>query len=250
MRFRVISLRSATARTLYLFLIVFLAAWLVNPLINARSAHPSPASAGIIPVYRVETVHRAMALTINVVWGTQYVPRLLSLLTEAHVKATFMVGGAWAKAHPDLVQTMVKDGMEVGNHGWNHRHPNQLGYQGNVDDIRQTNETVARVAGVTPKVYAPPYGEFNQTVLASAHALGMPLVMWTIDTIDWRPSSSVAYMVNKVTQGAHPGSIVLMHPTDRTVVALPQLIRGLTSQGYRLVTISELLKLGIPRTDA
>ncbi|HBQ96778.1 MAG TPA: polysaccharide deacetylase, partial [Sulfobacillus sp.] len=76
-----------------------------------------------------------------------------------------------------------------------------------------------------------------------------PLVMWTIDTIDWRPSSQVTYMVNKVLQNAAPGSIVLMHPTDRTVAALNQIVQGLRSQGYQLVTVSQLLKMGTPVGD-
>lgn len=243
MHFHVISLRGPLTRLIVLVAALLAAAWLINP----RTLH---ARAQPIPVYRVETSTRAMALTINVVWGTEYVPKLLQELHAAHVPATFMVGGAWAKVHPDLVRQMQKDGDEIGNHGWNHRHPNQLSLQANIEDIEQTNQMVKTIVGVRPSVYAPPYGEFNRTVLAAAEQAHMTLVMWTIDTIDWRPSSSVGYMVNKVLNKSAPGSLVLMHPTDRTVTALPQIIQGLKSRGYQLVTASELLTLGTPRTDS
>lgn len=203
-----------------------------------------------IPVYRVETSQRAMALTINVVWGTEYVPKLLGELEKEKVHATFMLGGAWAKAHPDLVRQMQSDGDELGNHGYNHRHPNQLSLSQNVDDIERTNQVIRQIAGVQPSVYAPPYGEFNQTVLKAAHDAHMTLVMWTIDTIDWRPSSSPENMTQKVLARAAPGYLVLMHPTDRTVRALPQIIQGLKHQRYHLVTASQLLAMGTWHTDS
>lgn len=233
------------ARLALLVTVLVLAAWLVNPRLLRASGSPETP----IPVYRVETQQHAMALTINVVWGTEYVPKLMQELKDAHVPATFMVGGAWAEAHPELVKQMKADGDELGNHGWNHRHPNQLGFDGNVQDIERTNRMVEAISQSRPSVYAPPYGEFNQTVLRAASAAHMTLVMWTIDTIDWRPSSSPAYMVNKVGQKAQNGGIVLMHPTDRTVEALPQIIQTLKDKGYHLVRVSQLLKMGIPRTD-
>lgn len=232
-------------RLLLLVTVLVLAAGLINPRLLRASGSPEVP----IPVYRVETPQHAMALTINVVWGTEFVPQLMQELKDAHVPATFMVGGAWAEAHPDLVKQMKTQGDELGNHGWNHRHPNQLGYEGNVQDIERTNRMVQAITQVRPAVYAPPYGEFNQTVLRAAAADHMTLVMWTIDTIDWRPTSSPAYMVNKVSQKAQNGGIVLMHPTNRTVEALPQIIQALKDKGFHLVTVSQLLRMGTPRTD-
>ncbi|MCY0898261.1 MAG: polysaccharide deacetylase family protein [Firmicutes bacterium] len=243
MRIHVISLRSPAVRLVLLVIGLILAAWLVNPRVLHATGRPP------LAVYRVETAKRAMALTINVVWGTEYVPGLIRDLAEHHAVATFMVGGVWAKTHPQLVREMVQAGDEIGNHGWNHQHPNQMGEAQLIRDIGNTNQVVHGIVGMTPTVYAPPYGEFNQTVLRAVQALHMTLVMWTIDTIDWRPSSSVDYMVNKVLARSVPGAIVLMHPTDRTVVALNRIIDGLHRQGYALVTISELLKMGTPRTD-
>lgn len=243
---RVVSLRSPITRVVGLIALL----GLLVIVLRAAPRHAGAAAGSPIPIYRVQTSHKAMSLTINVVWGTEYVPQLLRDLTKAHARATFMVGGAWAAAHPALVKAMVHDGMEVGNHGWNHRHPNTLDFHQNVEDIARTNQAVRTIIGRVPEVYAPPYGEYNATVLRAAQSLSMPLVMWTIDTIDWRPTSSVPYMVNKVSTQAAPGAIVLMHPTDRTVQALPQIVQSLKNKGFDLVTVSQLLRLGTPRTDS
>lgn len=240
----VVSLRSTGARFVYLLALLVLSLWFFVPQ-PAQPATSPPLGA----VYRVQTHQRAIALTINVVWGTEFVPQMLHDLEESHVHATFMVGGAWAKAHPALVKDMARAGMEIGNHGWNHPHPNQLSYAENLRQIEDTNAAIKGITGTAPKAFAPPYGEFNQTVLRASAALSMPLVMWTIDTIDWNPSSSVPYMVAKVNRLARPGAIVLMHPTNRTVVALPMIIQRLTQSGYRLVTVSQLLTMGTPQSD-
>lgn len=201
------------------------------------------------PVYRVLTSNRAMALTINVVWGTEFVGPILKTFQHEHVKATFMLGGAWAARHPDLVMALNRAGMELGNHGYAHRHVSLLSLEQNLREIERTNEAIAAVTGTLPKVFAPPYGEVNPTVLKAARQAGMPLIMWTIDTIDWRPSSTPAVIAARVLGRASPGAIVLMHPTERTVEALPTIVRDLKARGYRLETVSDLLRSGRPMGD-
>jgi len=202
------------------------------------------------PVYRVITTHRAMALTINVVWGTEYVPQIVAILHQRGLTATFFLGGAWAQAHPDLVRTLRQDGMEVGNHGYAHRHSNQLSFDENLNEIARAARAIELAGAPRPSLFAPPYGEFNHTVLAAAAALHQTVVMWTIDTIDWRPSSAPGVIVQRVLARAAPGAIVLMHPTARTVAALPTLLQQLSDQGYHLVTVSQLLRWGRPAGDS
>jgi peptidoglycan/xylan/chitin deacetylase (PgdA/CDA1 family) len=223
--------------------LVALAVWWAPGM--RAAAGPPPA-----PVYRVVTDRRAIALTINVVWGTEYVPRILAALTEAHAKATFFLGGAWAAANPGLVAQMVHDGMEIGNHGYAHRHSNQLSFDENLNEITRAARAIEVAGAPRPTLFAPPYGEFNQTVLAAAAALHQTVIMWTVDTIDWRPSSSASVIAERVLGRAGPGAIVLMHPTDRTLRALPDLIQGLTARGYRLVTVSNLLAHGTPAGES
>lgn len=230
------------SRWLWLCLGLLALASLVMGGVKAAQAPPPP-------ITRVQTEEKAMALSINVVWGTDYVPSLLNILQNHHATATFMLGGAWAEAHPDLVRALAAAHMELGNHGYGHRHSSLLDLRQNLSEIERTNQVVAAISGQTPRLFAPPYGEYNATVLQAAHQLGMPVILWTLDTIDWRPSSSPERIIARVVPRARPGAIVLLHPTDRTVEALPRLIAELQRQGYRLVTVSDLLRLGPPRHD-
>ncbi len=92
-----------------------------------------------------------------------------------------------------------------------------------------------------PKLFAPPYGEFNQEIVAVAGNLGYRTIMWTIDTIDWqRPAPEI--IIRRVVDKIKAGAIILMHPTVPTVQALERIIQNVQGQGYKLVTVSELLK--------
>ncbi len=206
----------------------------------------SAAAAPPAPVYRVLTRAPLMALSINVVWGTEFVPHILRILASGHVRATFFLGGAWAAANPALVQEMVRDGMAVENHGYAHRHSNQLSFDENLNEITRAARAIQLAGAPRPTLYAPPYGEFNGTVLAAADALHNRVILWTIDTIDWRPTSDVAAITRRVLAKAQAGAIVLMHPTRRTVAALADILARLRQAGYHLVTVPQLLTAGTP----
>ena len=107
--------------------------------------------------------------------------------------------------------------------------------------IVENNQLLAEVIGTEPaKLFAPPYGEFNDQIVAVAGNLGYRTIMWTIDTIDWqRPAPEV--IVRRVVDKIKPGAIILIHPTVPTVQALGRIIDTLQGQGYSLVTVSALL---------
>ena len=209
----------------------------------------SAATAPPAPVYRVITRAPVMALSINVVWGTEFVPQILSTLASGHVHATFFLGGAWAAANPTLVRQMVRDGMAVENHGYAHRHSNQLSFDENLNEITRAARAIQLAGAPRPMLYAPPYGEFNGTVLAAADVLHNRVILWTIDTIDWRPTSDAATITRRVLAKAQAGAIVLMHPTSRTAAALAGILTGLHQAGYHLLTVPQLLTRGTPAGD-
>lgn len=211
-------------------------------VLSARRAPAAPPA----PVYRVATTTPAMALGINVVWGTDYVPGLLKALEAAHAHATFFLGGAWAEQHPALVRLLVARGMEIGNHGYAHRHQSLLSFDANLAEITRASRAIELAGAPRPTLFAPPYGEYNATVLKAAAALHLTVIMWTIDPVDWRPSTTAAQIVQKVVGGRAAGAIVLLHPTAATEEALPVILRDLTQAGYRVVTVGALLKLGQP----
>ena len=203
---------------------------------------PVPVAGQVPPaIYRGPTDRPAVALACNVVWGTQLVPQILQILAAGGAHATFFVGGAWAAAQPDLVRQMVAAGHEVGNHGYGHRHQQLLSLADNESEMERTQAAVLSAAGVRPTLFAPPYGEHARVIDQAALRLGLRVVYWTVDTVDWKRTRSAATITATVLDRAGPGSIILIHPTDRTVAALPAIIAGLRERGLAVLTVSQLL---------
>lgn len=183
-----------------------------------------------------------VAVTVNVVWGTEHLPAMLQALQQNGAKATFFLGGRWADAHPDVARQIRDAGMEIGSHGDAHRHVGSLGVAANVEEITRADARIHAATGVHPKLYAPAYGELSPAVFAAAEQQKVRVVMWSIDTIDWRKSHTPDIIQSRVLKRLQPGAIVLMHPTDRTAAALPGLLRQLRQRGYKVVTVSCLLR--------
>ena len=194
-----------------------------------------------IPFYKGPPDKQQVALACNVFWGEEYLPAMLDALDRAGVKATFFIGGSWANRHPDLVKELAARGHELGNHSYSHPHPNSIGKQQNQDQILRTERLVAELTGVKTTLYAPPYGEFNDTVLTAAGEIGYTTILWSIDTIDWkRPPAET--ILARVLGKLHNGAIILMHPTAPTAQALPELLFKIQGKGFAIRPVSEIIK--------
>ena len=192
------------------------------------------------PIYRGDEEGQKAAITINVDWGEDIIGGMLEVLEEKGVKATFFVTGRFAEENPEIVQMIAEKGHEIGNHGYGHPHPDQLSVEGNEEDILKAEEILTEVTGVKPEYFAPPYGEHGENVLKAAENNDYKVVMWTLDTIDWR-DSDVDVLVERVSgEKVVPGAIILMHPKSHTLEALPLIIDNLQQKGYTLVGISEI----------
>lgn len=149
-----------------------------------------PATVGkeyFTPVFQGPTDQKKASLTINVAWGEAELPALLKILQEREVKATFFFDGAWVKKFPELVKAVHAAGHEVANHGLYHGHPAQMSRDELKRLIVENNRLLAEAIGAEPaKLFAPPYGEFNDQIVAVAGNLGYRTIMWTIDAIDWQ----------------------------------------------------------------
>jgi probable sporulation protein (polysaccharide deacetylase family) len=194
------------------------------------------------PIYYGNADTKKIALTCNVVWGEEYVPRMLEILKKNNVKMTFFVGGKWAEDFPELTRKMAESDHELGNHSFSHPHPTFISLSENIREIKSAEQAVYKAARVTTKLYAPPYGEFNNTVLEAAGQQGYKTIMWSIDTRDWQrpPAQDI---IRRICDKAHNGAIVLMHPTKPTIEALPTVIENLKKEGYELTTVSDVIGL-------
>lgn len=204
-----------------------------------KTAAPAPT-----PIYHGDEQTAKVAFACNVFWGEEFLPSMLQTMAANNVKITFFIGGTWAAQHPDMLRQISAQGHELGNHSYNHPHPNALSKQQNQEQIQRTADLIYEITGVRTCLYAPPYGEFNHTVLAAAHELGYQTILWSADTIDWqRPPADV--IVARVLKKLTNGTIILMHPTAPTAQALPALIRAVQSRGYTITTVSDVLPASV-----
>lgn len=194
-----------------------------------------------IPVYQGETSSKKVSVTINVDWGQEVIPQLLSVLNKNGVKATFFITGGWTAKFPELARAISMAGHEIANHGLHHGHPNQMSKDELTRLVVENHRLLEEATGRSPaKLFAPPYGEYNEKVLSVVGGLGYRTILWTIDTVDWKlPAPEVIF--HRVTERIKPGAIILMHPTAPTVAILGEIIQTLRGQGYDFITVSELL---------
>ncbi|WP_078391460.1 polysaccharide deacetylase family protein [Shouchella patagoniensis] len=192
------------------------------------------------PTYKGHSEKPMVAFLVNVAWGNEYLPDMLTVLKSYDVKATFFLDGSWVKKNPQLAIMIKEEGHEIGNHAYSHPHMNTLTTAKIDEEIRKTNEVIEATLDVTPTWFAPPSGEFNQSVVERANAQQMRTILWTVDTIDWKkPEPST--MVDRVVAKMEAGSMLLMHPTESSAKGLEAMIRGVQAKNLQLGTVSELM---------
>ena len=210
--------------------------------LSVSTVAPSVTSDMMKPIYSVNTDRKAVAIGINVAWGEDYLPGILEELEKRHINCTFFITGTWGKQFPDMVNRIDQGGHELANHGYGHPHVENMNESGLVDLIKTNEKLIKEITGFTTNLFTPPYGEVNERISSIAGKQGYRTTMWTIDTIDWKlPEPDV--IVQRVMGKLVPGAIILAHPTEPTLKALPTLLNQLKSQGYEVMTISELLAL-------
>lgn len=194
-------------------------------------------------VQGVHTTQKVVALTFDDGPHYKTTAKILEILREKHVRATFFILGENAKNAPQFLAQEIADGHEIGNHSYTHKHLNHASKDTIEKEISMAEQEIMTMAP-KPIIFRPPGGLFNQAVLEAAQEKGYTTVLWTIDPHDWaRPP--IQQVVSQILNRAEPGSIILMHdgqyplPTPEAIVYI---IDNLRQQGYEFVTVSELLQ--------
>lgn len=193
---------------------------------------------GYYAIYRGNPNNKNVSLMINVYWGTEYIEPMLQVLKENNAKATFFVGGTWANSNPDILQKILGDEHEIGNHGYYHKDHTRITKERNYEEIYITHELIKGLVNYEMTLFAPPSGAFNDITLEVADSLGYKTIMWSKDTIDWRDKDS-SLVLKRATKNPQNGDLILMHPTEHTLQALQDIITFYKNNNFSLVTVSE-----------
>jgi nucleoside-diphosphate-sugar epimerase/peptidoglycan/xylan/chitin deacetylase (PgdA/CDA1 family) len=181
-----------------------------------------------------------IALTIDDGPDPVYTPRILDILRDHAVKATFFVVGGAAEQYPEIVKRMKKEGHEVGSHSYSHPYFNHLSWSGAAQEIKMTRWVLDRILGEECKLFRPPHGKLSLRSLIPAWAAGQQVVMWNVDLKDYRASTGeVEAQLDRTSFSS--GDIILYHGiNEAALTALPRVIKEARENGREAVTISQL----------
>ena len=197
-----------------------------------------------LPIYCVEKDYKVASLSFDAAWGNEDTQQLIDILGKYNVKVTFFVVGDWVEKYPESVKALYDAGHEIMNHSDDHAHFNSLSAGEIVADINACSDKSEEVTGVRPTLFRPPYGEYDDHVIAAVRSMGVEPIQWSVDSLDWKDLSA-AEITRRVMSKIHPGGIVLFHNAAiHTPEALPGIIEGLLQEGYELVPISQLIIRG------
>ncbi|MGE5397463.1 MAG: polysaccharide deacetylase family sporulation protein PdaB [Chitinophagales bacterium] len=196
------------------------------------------------PVYDVPCNEKVVALTFDISWGNQTPLPVIDILEKNDIQCTFFLSGPWAKQYPEVVKRIKGDGHEIASHGYRHINLSTLSRGEIKDEIMKAHEALKGVSGVKPNLIRTPNGDYNDEVIMAAGECNYQVIQWSVDSLDWM-NPGPATITERVTNRVKPGSIILMHASDtckQTTDALPDIIKNLKDQGYKFVTVSELME--------
>ena len=227
----------------------------------------APAQPSVI--FSVATRDRVVALTFDLDMSPSMAAALrsgtvrswvdrdaLAQLRARNVPATLFMTGLWAQAYPGLARELAQSGQfEIGNHSYSHPafHLPCYGLSGSpaaglASEVDRAQQAIHAVTGVAPSYFRFPGGCLDQRVVSMVHAHGLTPVQWSLNSLDAFNGSSVQ-IARTVIGGVHPGDIVIMHlmggpNAPASGAALRLILPALQAQGYRFVTVGQLLGLG------
>lgn len=214
------------------------------------------AQSGVTTIRNFDTSERVIVLTFDAGSDRGYGAQILDILRQKNVKATFGMTGVWAQANPDLMRRIVNEGHDVMNHSWDH--PSFTGASTNrgpissaerASQLKRTEDLILQQTGFNVKpVFRPPYGDYDNSVLVDLARNGYYYnIMWTVDTLGWQ-GLSASQINQRVFSGATSGGNILMHvgAASQDANALPAMIDGLRSRGYRFATVRDMVGLTKP----
>ena len=168
--------------------------------------------------------------------------RILALLDQYSVKATFFILGCNAEYYPEPLALAVAAGHEIEDHSFDHVTQGKSALELE-NSITKTARIIEQASGRSPRFFRPPEGKCTPELNEALSVLGYESVFWTVDSRDWtgKPAEAIA---RDVLAQVKDGDVLLFHdytcPGENTLHALEKIIPALLSRGYRFVTVEEM----------
>ncbi len=190
--------------------------------------------------YNYTNAKKSIAFTFDDSPNVNKTNKIVNYLNDNLSHATFFMLGNKMKYHKDLVLSVLNSGNEIGSHTYSHQNMSKMSNEEVINDFNLMNDLYKNITGNNLKYMRPPYGAIKSE---QKNLIDASFILWSLDTNDWRYRNK-NYIVNYVLNNVEDGDIILFHDSYlETVEAIEELLPILYSEGYQVMSVSELFNL-------
>lgn len=193
-----------------------------------------------LPIYGVDRTDNKVSISFDAAWGADKTREIMDICDRFNVKATFFLVGFWIEKYPDLVAEIAARGFEIGTHSMTHPQLSKQSESKINNELSQSMSMITNITGQEVKLFRPPFGDYNNSVISVAENLGLYTIQWSVDSLDWKGlyASEIAQRVGTMQSG----DIILCHNnSDHITEALPLIFAQAQLKGLEFVPIGELI---------
>lgn len=197
-----------------------------------------------VPIYYVNTQNQQVAISFDAAWGADKTEKIMSICKENNVNATFFLVGFWVEDYPEIAKKIAENGFEIGTHSNTHPDMAKISAEKQKLELETSLNIIKKNTGVDAKLFRPPFGAYNDSLISTAESLGLTTIQWDVDSLDWKGLSAME-ITNRVLNGVRNGSIILCHNnSDHILDALPIMLDRLQKKGYTVSCVGDLILKG------
>lgn len=196
-------------------------------------------------LYMGNKEQKLVYLTFDLGYEAGYTPKILEVLKQNEVKATFFITAHYVNTQPDLVKQMIDEGHIIGNHTVNHKSMTSCSLETIKKEVMDLHSAIYDKFGYEMKFIRPPKGEYSERTVAYTNTLGYTSVMWSFGYDDWdeKKQGREEYGKKKILDNVHNGEIMLLHATSKdNANILDDVIKEIKNMGYEFRNIDQFEK--------
>ncbi|KUO52846.1 MAG: hypothetical protein APF76_14560 [Desulfitibacter sp. BRH_c19] len=194
----------------------------------------------LLPIYKVASEEKNLAISFDASWGATRTDRILDILDEYEVKTTFFLVNIWLEDYPDKAKKIISRGHEIGMHSVSHPDFTKLSEEQIKKELLNNQKMIKDITSFEANLFRPPFGAYNNRLIQICSELNIYPIQWSVDSLDWKNITSGA-MVERVIK-ADAGDIILFHNDgENTPDALIEILKDFKERGLQVVPISELI---------
>lgn len=194
-----------------------------------------------LPIYAVQTDENKVAISFDAAWGADKTEQIMDICDEYGVKATFFLVGFWIEDYPETAKKIAERGFEIGMHSSTHPDMTKLNSENQELELTQNRDIIYSVTGVKAKLFRPPFGAYNNSLISTCEKLDITPVQWSVDSLDWK-GLTAGNIASRVCENSKNGSIVLFHNnSDNIIEGLKMVLEFFAQKDFTVVPVGELV---------